>query len=347
MSLITIHRTVVVRDDAPRQDASERRWGRRIAVAAALLAAAGAGGGVAVAVGAPQLHGASTTDVPFVPLNPPFKLFTNRSFAANAKLSSVVIGGSTKVPTNATTVELNVSAGGSKDGSMTFYPAGFPGGASGDSLSWTGGGSDSRTIEENVGTANELTFANGGTAATVSATIIGYSTKVTDGDIAPADGIGGQVLTNTGGGAAWQDLPRKTAYTSTHSAAVNLISSAYANVDAVTVPAGTYVVSATYGATALPADFAECRIVSPEGNTSSVSFADINQADAYAYYGSGGAQAVVTTGGGAIRFQCYSVFNNNVEVLGETLIATQVDQATGAAVTARTRPAAPIPGTTK
>jgi hypothetical protein len=347
MSLITIQRTIVVRDDPRTQGQPRRRWTRRATAAAGLLIAAAAGGGVAVAVAAPQLHAASTTDVPFVPLNPPFKLFTNRSFAANAKLSSVVIGGSTKVPTNATTVELTVSAGGSKDGSMTFYPAGFPGGASGDSLSWTAGGSDSRTIEENVGAANQLTFANGGTAATVTATIIGYSTKVTAGDIAPADGIGGQVLTNTGGGAAWQDLPTKTAYTSTHPTAVSVISGAYSNVDAVTVPAGTYVVSATYGASALPADFAECRIVSPEGNASAVSFADVNQADLYDYYGSGSVQAVVATGGGAIRFQCYSVFNNNVNVFGETLIATQVDHATGAAVAARTRLAAPLPGRTK
>jgi hypothetical protein len=339
MSLITIHRTVVVG-----QDPARRKWVRPASVAVALLAAAGAGGGVAVAIAAPQLHAASTTDVPFVPMNPPFKLFTNKSFAANAKFSAVVIGGSTRVPTNATTVELDVTATGSTAGSMTFYPAGFPGGASGESLSWSAGGSDTETIEENVGTANELTFANGSTAATATATIIGYSTKVTDGDIAPADGIAGEVLTNTGGGAAWQDLPTRTVYTSTQPGAVAINSSTYTNIDTVTVPAGTYVVSATFGASALPADFADCRIVGPDGIGSAVTFADINGVDYTVYYGSGSAQSVVTTTGGVIRFQCYSVFNNDVQVFGETLIATQVDQATGAAVTARPRTAAPVPG---
>jgi hypothetical protein len=203
MSLITINRFVVAGPGGAAPARSPFR--RRAATGAALLAALGLGLGVNAALATPP--NGSTTNVSFVPLATPYKLFTAKSFAAHALYSPVVIGGSTKIPTNATTVRLQVEAGGKTAGTMTFYPAGNVNGGSGQSLTWSAGGTATATIEENVGTANELTIANGSAASTGTATITGYSAQVTAADIAPADGAAGEVLTNTGTGAAWLQPP--------------------------------------------------------------------------------------------------------------------------------------------
>jgi hypothetical protein len=123
---------------------------------------------------------------------------------ANSPLNEVVSGARTTVPTDATTVELNVEAGGTTSGIMNFHPTGNPAGGSGQSLEWSAGGTDSQTIQENVGASDELDFALTGGTAKVTATIVGYSTQVTDGDVSGLDGASGQVLTDNGtGGAAW------------------------------------------------------------------------------------------------------------------------------------------------
>jgi hypothetical protein len=74
-------------------------------------------------------------------------------------------------------------------------------------LSWAAGKSATATIDVNVGLVDEVTVANGAGASTASASVTGYSTQVTDGDINGVDGTSGQVLTNTGTGANWQSLP--------------------------------------------------------------------------------------------------------------------------------------------
>jgi hypothetical protein len=173
-----------------------------MAFSAALLAAIGLS--VTFTMAADASGGGSTTDVHFLSLAPPFKLFTNHAFAANSSFSAVVIGGSTTVPSNATTVELDLTAGGASSGVMNIVPAGASGG-SGQFLEWGAGSSNSQTIEENVGTKDELTFALQGGAAKATATIIGYSTQVTDGDISGLDGNTGQVLTDNGSGASWEN----------------------------------------------------------------------------------------------------------------------------------------------
>ena len=221
MALITIHRHVTI-TQAGAQEPVRRTagWRRRSAfgMAAVGLLALAVTVTDAVATPSPQ---ASTTNVAFVPLTPAFKLFTNKAFTANLLYSPVVIGGTTKVPTNATTVELQVTATGRAAGSMTFYPTGNPAGGSGQALSWVAGESISATIQENVGLADELTFANGPSASTVSATILAYSTQVTDGDVSGLDGTSGQVLTNTGSGASWQNLPTSLPPTGTAGGALS------------------------------------------------------------------------------------------------------------------------------
>jgi hypothetical protein len=151
----------------------------------------------------------STTDVTFVSLTAPHQVLSG-TIAANKTLSEVVIGGSTTVPADATTVKLTVTAKGAAGGVLNFYPAGNLAGASGQTLSYPSGSTvAATTIEENVGQSGELTFANAGTgSATVVAKLIGYSTQVTAGDLNGVGGSNGQVLTNDGaGGASWQSLP--------------------------------------------------------------------------------------------------------------------------------------------
>lgn len=182
------------------------RSGARVVRRAALLGGAVSLAALGVGLGAGIFAGAnapSRTSVEFVSLSPPFKLETSKVIATNGTLSAVVIGGSTGIPTNATTVELNVTAGGTSAGSLNVYPTNNFAGGSGQSLSWSGGGTDTQTIQENVGLKDELTFALTGATAKVTATITGYSTQVTDGDMSGLDGTAGQVLTDTGLGAAW------------------------------------------------------------------------------------------------------------------------------------------------
>jgi hypothetical protein len=249
-----------------------RAWRRPLAVGAALVAAAGMSVGFTLVASASG--GESTTNVQFVNLATPFKLFTNHSFAANASFSAVVIGGSTKVPSDATTVELSVTASGTAAGYINVYPEGDSSGGSGQFMSWGAGGSQTQTIQENVGQADELTFANGTTASKATATITGYSTQVTDGDISGADGTTGQVLTNNGtGGVAWQ-TPTPTGEPATGALSgtgtgVPIASGSNTTVESLTLPAGSYYLSydgsmanVTSGAASV-----SCQILSPEDET--------------------------------------------------------------------------------
>jgi hypothetical protein len=267
--------------------------------AIALVAALGAG----LTEAANASGGGSTTNVSFVSLSTPHKLLTNKAFTANASDSVVVIGGTTTVPSNATTVQLSVEAGGTTAGTLNFNPTGNLAGGSGQSLSWSAGGSDTQSIEENVGLSDELTFALSGGAAKVSATIIGYSTQVTDGDISPADGTTGQVLTNNGDGATWQDPGGGPGFGGQSTSSFPVNSSGLTEVALVNVPAGAYDLSFTgdaydYGSNP---DNVECYVYSPSG-------------DVIAYAGTslvaGGdnelATAVVdSTSGGTFNVSCF------------------------------------------
>ena len=204
MALLTINRIVVEHPDGvPARP--PRRARRAVAVAVALLAAGGLGAGLTAASATPSPH-VTTTGVQFVALNPPVTVLNNKAIALNKSFSVIVIGGKTTVPTNATTVQLSVTAGGTAAGIVNIFPAGNPSGGSGQFMQWAAGSSQTQTIVENVGTRDELTFADNTGAAKVTAVITGYSTQVADGDISPADGTAGQVLTNTGTGVEWQSV---------------------------------------------------------------------------------------------------------------------------------------------
>jgi hypothetical protein len=212
MALITVNRTIVVRaHPEPRRQAvaRPRRRARGVAAASAVLAAAGLAATSALASPQPQL---SVTNVTMIPLTVPHKV-VNVTIAANKTYSTQVSGANTTVPANATTVQLLVTAKGAAGGSLNFYPAGNPNGASGQTLTYPAGSAlVSTTIQEKIGEASKLTISNASSgSAVVTATLNGYSTQVTYADVNGVGGSAGDLLTNTGAGAQWQAPPNSLA----------------------------------------------------------------------------------------------------------------------------------------
>jgi hypothetical protein len=309
-----------------------RRWRRRLGVGATVIATAGVSVGFTMA--AEASGGESTTNVSFVSLATPYKLLTNKAFAANASDSVVVIGGSTKVPSNATTVQLSVTGGGTTAGTLNFYPAGNASGGSGQFLSWTAEGTNVATIEENVGLSDELTFALTGGAAKVTATITGYSTQVTDGDISPADGTSGQVLTNNGTGAAWQGPSGGPAFANANGSEVHLSDTSYSAVDTLTVPAGDYFVTfdAEIDNIGAQVDDATCYLLAPDGSVTpyvgAAVPAETGSSDGISTISP---QGLIDTAGGTITAECKDTTDTAyANLLGyPNLVAIQVSSVSG------------------
>jgi hypothetical protein len=113
-------------------------------------------------------------------------------------------------------VQIAVTAKSTKPGTLKIYPAGNPTGGSPQSVLFAANALAAATVAQNVGLKSAVTFENTGLAAvTVTAKLIGYSTQVTAGDIAPTGGVAGQVLTNTGPEAVWQTPNFQSTDTST------------------------------------------------------------------------------------------------------------------------------------
>ena len=212
MPLVTIRIERVRRDHTPRRP---RRRARIAAFTAGTAAVAALGTTVAIDAATASNVPPNTTNVAFVALPSPHKLFANKVIKANTPTSIAGIGGSTTVPTNATTIQLQVSASdtGAGSGTLSIFPAGNPAGvAANGKLFWESNESNSGLLATNIGLKDQITFESD-TDTKATASIVGYSTQVTDGDINGSDGIAGQVLTDTGAGAAWQALPAVTAGT--------------------------------------------------------------------------------------------------------------------------------------
>lgn len=165
----------------------------------AALALFGVAGSVAGATPTPHNVPAGISSVPA------FKIFNKTSVQANKSVSGVVIGGSTRVPTDAALVVLTVTVTPQKSpGVLMISPA--PLGTDGSALSWETGGTFTSTVVVGVGASNKDTFVNlsaGSIALTV--TVTGYT----------ADNVStvfgqrtGQAITGTGGtectlGSVW------------------------------------------------------------------------------------------------------------------------------------------------
>jgi hypothetical protein len=176
--------------------APKRVGGRPLAVAGAAAAIGAVAAGIAVAdAGSPPAAG-------YVSVSPAVKIFGG-SLATGKSVSVVAIGGSSTVPTNATAVQLSVTVSAAGSGAINIAPAGDP--TAGGATSVFYSGSTTQTVHETVGTKDQITFHNSGSGtATVTVKVTGYSTQLAASNIAPDGGSAGQVLTNTGTGAAWR-----------------------------------------------------------------------------------------------------------------------------------------------
>ena len=307
---------------------TRRRAVRRpMALVATAVLAVGMLAGVAGASG-------TTTNVSFVALSPAKLLLSNVSIVSKKTNSPVVIGGATTVPSDATTVELQVSAKSATAGTLDFYPALNPTGGSGQTLAYPSGNVlATATIQENVGQSGEVTIYNAGSAtAVVTVKILGYSTQVTAGDINGVGGTAGQVLTNDGnGGTSWQTVGPSV---SSKNGSRHIGYYAPSIVDAVNLHAGAYHVVGTYNLSSTTVDIADCFLQAPDGSNGVVTFGVVGTPYAGAYYGSGTTQALMNlSSAGTVYLYCYGTLNAaGATAVSDTLVANQVGSASGSGV---------------
>lgn len=315
---------------------SPPRWRRLVALGSIMALA-----GVALVASAGAAPTTDTTAVAFVDI-PAKQIWGNNSINPNKGESVTVIGGTTTVPTNATTVRLLVTVKGAAAGTLKFYPAGNEAGGAGHTLSWAAGGTNTGTTAENVGMSNKLTVFNTSTKpAVVTIKITGYSTQVTAGGINGSGGSAGQVLTNNGvGGATWEGITADDVTGLPNNAYRGAgggvgFTGSFVTVVQVTVPAGNYAVHFTgefENATGSP-NTARCQLMSP-GNqlmalTRGTAMANF-QSESIALVGLGR-----TTTGGNYRVECRSGQNLFGSMFDGSLVAVQVGTANGLVNTAR------------
>ncbi len=306
------------------------RW-RRVTALGAVLGAV-AVGLVASAGAAPTTD---TTAVAFVSV-PAKKVMSANSIAPGATESVIVIGGTTTVPSNATTVRLDVTVKGTAAGTITLFPTGNEAGGAGHTVSWVAGATVTETEAENVGMSNKVSVKNSSTkAAVVTLTITGYSTQVTAGDINGSGGSNGEVLTNNGsGGVEWRTP--QPAYATSRSVGIPIPFDG-ANVAQLSLPAGSYLVSATgtvfsNHSTALSSIY--CFLVSAStdawvGQPGYVTSTNWNDYQALSV------QGLFTTGGDSVKLRCHRYGGTNGWLFNPTITAVRVGSVTGDVTTAR------------
>lgn len=302
------------------------RWGRRGVAVAAVALGAGLLAGVSGAT-------SPSVDVNFTPLNPPKKVLSNASIGANATRLVILSGGSTTVPTNATTLELLIAVRGSKAGTLSFYPAGDPAGSSGQTVSWNAGGSNTATITTDIGQKNQIAIKNTSLGSAITTvTITGYSTEVEADDISGKGGTAGQVLTNDGsGGVNWQ-TPGRALSQYQPSAVALTFGGLY--VATLAVPAGSYMVSfdgTLHGPSGTP-DYAHCWLFSPAGFTMAEASASVG---AQVLRNNISLQGLVNTSGGTIGVYCWSQNGQPMNMQFRSLIAQKVGQVSGSVTNQR------------
>lgn len=303
-----------------------KKWGSRALVVGALVAGACVGVGVSNASSPAHTPSvAPSVDVAFTPVAPQKQVFGGSVGAFATKLVTVS-GGTTTVPTNATTVQLLIGVKGAKDGTLSFYPAGNQAGSSGQTVTVQAGVRTGGIITTDIGLKNQIAVVNNSAgAATVTVIAAGYSTDVEVDDISSQGGTTGQVLTDTGTGAAWQAPQLPPAYFAKNQANVHL-SSNYTDVVTLTVPAGTYAVSAQTGlyGSGTNGNIA-CTVFAPNQGLLGQQFAMV---DASVTEANLSIQGLLQTGGGTVRLQCYTLIGN-INTQQSTLLATRVGTTSG------------------
>lgn len=294
-------------------------WIRRGVVVAALALGAGLLVGVSGA-------SAPSVDVDFTPLSPPKKVLSNAGIGAGVTKPVVISGGTTTVPTNATTVLTTVTARGAKAGTLHFHPLGDPSGSSGQTVSWAAGGSATEVIATDVGQKNSVAIVNESAgSATVTVTIQGYSTEVEVDDISSQGGSMGQVLTDTGDGAAWQDPALPTAYFGRNFNFM-VLSESFSTILALNVPAGRYQVeafaSARSSSNASENSWFLCELRAPNGDLMGTRQGNLSPD---VFNTSLGFNGIMQTGGGSIILRCFKASGAQTSVYETTIMATRVE----------------------
>jgi hypothetical protein len=272
----------------------------------------------------------------------PKTIANNVAVAGHGVLQLVASGSSTTVPTDATRVVFALTiTGATASGNVAANPTGSPG--SGAFVHYTAGTTATGTVTEQIGLGNQVAFHNGGVnGITLTVKITGYSTEVRATDISPAGGSTGQVLTNTGAGAAWQ--PAGHAYGVTNAFNVQALNTGLQTVGAVTVPAGSYVVTFTTtiaGSTSASPDNVGCYLFSPTGAELNAGYGNTDASDDQSVITAQG--LVSNTTGGTITAQCVDT-DTTARVFYPTLIANSVgavDGYSGAARAHRTHSTGP------
>jgi hypothetical protein len=367
------------RADLARRVRIARPLRQRAAVCTAIVLAAATVMGVAAA--STPGHPA---DVTFIPLSVPHKILSNASIAKGATNSPVVNGGSTTVPTDATSVQMTVTVKSTAAGSLSIFPTDNPGSATADTVSFPAGNVlASAVTKQTPGLSSKVSFKNNGTAtAVVTVTITGYSTQTTASNVSGSGGTAGQVLTNNGSGALWQNLPPEdaahfsgsggttgqvltnngaggaswqpaggAAYATTQPGFTNtLLGPTYTTVASRTVPAGTYQVTATGTATNYSTTtYVHCALFSPAGTQMTDQFVTLAPGSGFGGLIPVALTALTTTTGGNITAQCLDYYNSGHTFMYDmSLVATQVSSGTGnVAPAARANTAQSQAGTAK
>lgn len=327
MALITIK----IERRTGRVGGAQRRAGRWLLALGATLSVL-----IGVFVTATGLANASVVSIP------PKTIANNVTVPGGGSLPLVVSGGSTTVPTDATRVVFSATVtGATASGSVTANATGS--GGSGDYVHYTSGSTATGTLTEPVGLSNQVSFRNtGANSINLKINITGYSTEVRAGDISPTGGSAGQVLTNTGTGAAWQ--PAGHSYGVTNPFSVQALNTGLTTVASVAVPAGSYVVTFSTtiaGSTSANPDNVGCYLFSPAGNELNAAYGNTYATDDQSVITMQG--LVSASSGGTVSAQCVDS-DASASAFYPTLIASSTGVTNGYSGAARShlqRPSGP------
>jgi hypothetical protein len=278
-----------------RTEAGRFGWRRAVIVAVSIGVAFGTIGVVGLASG-------TTTPTPSVYSAVAPVTVLGRSLAANSN-TDVTVAGVDSVPSNATSVQLSVTAlDGTATSSMYVYPTGATQPTSAN-VRWTTGETVTIPVTVAVGTAGKVRLTTDGGTVTVKVAVVGYFSPT------PAPGPAGYAA-EVGSVAIIDEEDGGTTIAS------------------LDVPAGTYEVqfkaSMSLGSSA--SDSVICYLEGPASETID---------DVTMYLASGTHEGIMslvgldTTTGGALTAYCYDT-DSSVDAYNVQLVAVQLSSATGA-----------------
>jgi len=281
---------------AARANSGQRQGWRRAAivgVGACFVSATVIGVGLASGTPTPSVYSAIT---PVTVLG--------RSLAADSN-TDVGVAGVGSVPSNATSVQLSVTAlSGTTTSSMYVYPTGSTKPTSAN-VRWATGQTITIPVTVAVGTSGKIRLTTDGGVVTIKVAVVGYFSP------APAAGSAGY--------AAFVLGPVEIASTANGGTTIA----------SVTVPAGLYEVHATASMSlndSTTSEQAVCSIRDPTGE--GVGFTDTALTSS-AFDETVAMTGLDTTSGGAMTVYCTAVHNNGIDAVYISLVAIKLSSATG------------------